>query len=273
MRRVLALLLAWRSREVRDPKTGSEFDIAATVTTTETRINDRIRAREVRLVDPDGEQLGIKLLPEALAIARQLDLDLVEVAPGANPPVCRIMDYGKFKFDAAQRAKESRRKAVHVGIKEMKYRPKIGPGDFDTKTRQVAKFLEEGHKVKITIMFRGREVFHPELGKKILDRIAEQMDGIGKSEATPRLDGRNMVMVLAPDKRAKQSAASKGSTHDDNGSAPKGAAPAAEGPTGPAQPTQPQQESAVSEPVGQSDAHEGSPPAAGDQVLPAESSD
>jgi translation initiation factor IF-3 len=167
----------------------------------------------VRLVDPDGEQLGIKLLPEALAIARDLDLDLVEVAPGANPPVCRIMDYGKFKFDAAQRAKESRRKAVHVGIKEMKYRPKIGDGDFDTKTRQVAKFLEEGHKVKITIMFRGREVFHPELGKKILDRIADQMDGMGKSESTPRLDGRNMVMVLAPDKRAKQSAASRGPGH------------------------------------------------------------
>jgi translation initiation factor IF-3 len=179
----------------------------------------------VRLVDPDGEQLGIKLLPEALAIARELDLDLVEVAPGANPPVCRIMDYGKFKFDAAQRAKESRRKAVHVGIKEMKYRPKIGDGDFDTKTRQVAKFLEEGHKVKITIMFRGREVFHPELGKKILDRIAEKMDGMGKSESVPRLDGRNMVMVLAPDKRAKQSAASRGPGHD--GEASNGAAPRA----------------------------------------------
>ena len=127
----------------------------------------------------------------------------------ANPPVCRIMDYGKFKFDEAQRAKESRRKAVHVGIKEMKYRPKIGPGDFDTKTRQVARFLEEGHKVKITIMFRGREVFHPELGKRILDRIAEQTEGSAKVEAEPRLDGRNMVMVLAPDKRARQSAASK----------------------------------------------------------------
>jgi translation initiation factor IF-3 len=165
------------------------------------------------LVDPEGEQLGIKSLPEALNLARQLDLDLVEVAPLANPPVCRIMDYGKFKFDAAQRAKESKRKAVHVGIKEMKYRPKIGPGDFDTKTRQVAKFLEEGHKVKITIMFRGREVFHPELGKKILDRIAEQMAGMGKSESDPRLDGRNMVMVLAPDKRAKQSAASRGPKH------------------------------------------------------------
>ena len=161
------------------------------------------------MVDPDGQQLGIKPLPEALTIARGLDLDLVEVAPMANPPVCRIMDYGKFKFDEAQRAKESRRKAVHVGIKEMKYRPKIGPGDFDTKTRQVGKFLDEGHKVKITIMFRGREVFHPELGKRILDRIAEKMDGAAKVEAEPRLDGRNMVMVLAPDKRAKQAAASR----------------------------------------------------------------
>ena len=180
----------------------------------------------MRLVDPDGEQLGIKLLPEALAIASDLDLDLVEVAPAANPPVCRIMDYGKFKFDAAQRAKESRRKAVHVGIKEMKYRPKIGDGDFDTKTRQVEKFLEEGHKVKITIMFRGREVFHPELGKKILDRIAEKMDGVGKSESIPRLDGRNMVMVLAPDKRAKQSAASRGPGHAGHeGEGPNGAVP------------------------------------------------
>ena len=180
----------------------------------------------MRLVDPDGEQLGIKLLPEALNIARQLDLDLVEVAPLANPPVCRIMDYGKFKFDAAQRAKESRRKAVHVGIKEMKYRPKIGPGDFDTKTRQVAKFLDEGHKVKITIMFRGREVFHPELGKKILDRIADQMDGMGKPESVPRLDGRNMVMVLAPDKRAKQSAASRGPKSSNSDKATHHGAPA-----------------------------------------------
>ena len=178
-------------------------------TTTEHRINDRIRAREVRLVDPDGVQLGIKALPEALAIAKELDLDLVEVAPMANPPVCRIMDFGKFKFDEAQRAKESRRKTVHVGIKEMKYRPKIGPGDFDTKTRQVGKFLNEGHKVKITIMFRGREVYHPEHGKRILDRIAEQMEGIAKIEAEPKLDNRNMIMVLAPDKRARQAAASR----------------------------------------------------------------
>jgi translation initiation factor IF-3 len=183
--------------------------IASTTAPNETRINERIRARDVRLVDPNGNQLGIKPLPEALALARQLDLDLVEVAPQNDPPVCRIMDYGKYKFDAAQKAKESRRKTVSVGIKEMKYRPKIGPGDFDTKTRQVLKFLNEGHKVKVTIMFRGREVFHPELGKNILDRVAEQVDGTARVEAEPRLDGRNMVMVLAPDKRAKQSAAAR----------------------------------------------------------------
>ena len=179
------------------------------MTTNETRINDRIRARDVRLVDPDGLQLGIRPLPEALQLARQLDLDLVEVAPQANPPVCRIMDYGKYKFDEAQKAKESRRKTTSVGIKEMKYRPKIGIGDFDTKTRQVKKFLDEGHKVKVTIMFRGREVFHPELGKKILDRVAVEVDGMARVESDPRLDGRNMVMVLAPDKRAKQSAAAR----------------------------------------------------------------
>ena len=125
-------------RVARDRRKGSG-PIAATG---EHRINDRIRVREVRLVGPDGTQLGIKPAPEALSIARDLDLDLVEVAPTANPPVCRIMDYGKFKFDEAQKAKESRRKSLNVGVKEMKYRPKIGPGDFDTKTRQVAKFLK-----------------------------------------------------------------------------------------------------------------------------------
>jgi translation initiation factor IF-3 len=157
----------------------------------------------VLLIDPDGKQLGIKPLPEALSIARQLDLDLVEVASEANPPVCRIMDFNRFKYEAAQRAKESRRKATSTGIKEMKYRPKIGIGDFDTKTRQVARFLGEGHKVKITIMFRGREMSHPELGKKILDQVAEAVAGIAKVEAAPKLDGRNMIMVLAPDRRGQ----------------------------------------------------------------------
>jgi translation initiation factor IF-3 len=161
-----------------------------------------------------------------------MDLDLVEVAAQANPPVCRIMDYGKFKFDAAQRARESRRKAVTTGIKEMKYRPKIGPGDFETKTRQVQRFLSEGHKVKVTIMFRGREVFHPELGKRILDRVAEQVDGLARVETEARLDGRNMVMVLAPDKRARQAAAAKAARDGGEGageSAGAGPEPAAGG--------------------------------------------
>ena len=155
------------------------------------------------MIGPDGSQLGIKALPDALALARELELDLVEVADKATPPVVRIMDYGKFKYESAQKAKESRRKASNVSVKEMKYRPKIGGGDFDTKTRKVEQFLGEGHKVKITIMFRGREMQHPELGKKILDEVAEQVSHIGKVEAWPRLDGRNMVMVLAPDKGGK----------------------------------------------------------------------
>jgi translation initiation factor IF-3 len=157
----------------------------------------------VRLVAPDGEQIGIKPLPEALAMARELELDLVEVADKANPPVCRIMDYGKYKYEAAQRAKESRRKSTNVVVKEMKYRPKIGHGDFDTKTRKVEKFLGEGHKVKVTIMFRGREMQHPELGKRILDEVATDVAHMGRVEVFPKLDGRNMTMVLAPDKRAQ----------------------------------------------------------------------
>jgi translation initiation factor IF-3 len=150
-----------------------------------------------------------------MAIARQLDLDLVEVAAEASPPVCRIMDYSRFKYEANQRAKESRRKTTNTSIKEMKYRPKIGTGDFDTKTRQVARFLGDGHKVKITIMFRGREMSHPELGKRILDQVAEIVGATAKVEAAPKLDGRNMIMVLAPDRRAQQAAAKTVRSTDD----------------------------------------------------------
>ena len=146
------------------------------------------------------------------------------MAPLANPPVCRIMDYGKFKFDAAQRAKESRRKSTNVSIKEMKYRPKIGQGDFDTKTRKVLGFLNDGHKVKITIMFRGREMSHPDLGKRILDRVAEQVAVAGRVESAPKLDGRNMVMVLGPDKRA-QHAAHGAESHAEHAAQPAVAAP------------------------------------------------
>ena len=163
----------------------------------------------MRLVAPDGEQIGIRPLPEALAMARELELDLVEVADKANPPVCRIMDYGKYKYEAAQRAKESRRKSTNVVVKEMKYRPKIGHGDFDTKTRKVEKFLGEGHKVKVTIMFRGREMQHPELGKRILDDVAAEVIDTGRVEVFPKLDGRNMTMVLAPDKKAQAAKAAE----------------------------------------------------------------
>ena len=173
----------------------------------------------MRLIAPDGAQLGIRPLPEALAIAKQLDLDLVEVADKANPPVCRIMDYGKYKYETAQRAKESRKKASNISVKEMKYRPKIGTGDFDTKTRKVEEFLGEGHKVKVTIMFRGREMQHPELGRKILDHVAEQVAHVGLVEVYPKQDGRNMVMVLGPDKKA-QAAAEKQKKKADAGGEP-----------------------------------------------------
>ena len=167
------------------------------------RVNERIRVENIRLIDNEGNQRGVTTTREAMVLARSLDLDLVEIAPTAQPPVCRIMDYGKFKFDEAQKAKESRRKTQNVGVKEMKYRPKIGPGDFDTKTRLVEKFLTEGHKVKITVMFRGRESAHPELGKKILDRIVEKLADVAKVESAAKLDGRNMIMVLGPERKAK----------------------------------------------------------------------
>jgi translation initiation factor IF-3 len=182
------------------------------------------------VIGPDGSQLGIKPLPEALQLAREQDLDLVEVAGQANPPVVKVMDFGKYKYEEAQRAKESRRKSTNISIKEMKYRPKIGVGDFETKTRKVSEFLSEGHKVKITIMFRGREVFHPELGAKILDSIAEHVAAVGKVETHARLDGRNMTMVLAPDKRAQ--AAAKREPREPAAAEP--AAPAGEQPAAPA---------------------------------------
>ena len=142
--------------------------------------------------------MGIQSLPDALSAAQEMDLDLVEVADKADPPVCRIMDYGKFKYEQSQRAKESRRKSTHVLVKEMKYRPKIGPGDFATKTRKVEAFLGDGSKVKVTIMFRGREMQHPQLGRRILDRVADAVAHVGRVEVFPKLEGRNMSMVLVP---------------------------------------------------------------------------
>src|SRR4051794_36798983 len=172
----------------------------------------------------DGSQLGVKPLPEALALARQQDLDLVEVAPMANPPVCRIMDYGKFRYEESQKAKESRRKTVHVSIKEVKFRPKIGKGDFDTKIRHMQDFLSEGHKVKVTLQFRGREMAHPELGSRLLDSVLAQVDGLGKIETQARLEGRNMTMVLAPEKKVvpkkERSSSDKGADEPDTDADP-----------------------------------------------------
>jgi translation initiation factor IF-3 len=135
-------------------------------------------------------------------MARGLDLDLVEVAPMANPPVCRIMDYGKFRYEEAQKAKEAKRKSSNISIKEVKFRPKIGRGDFDTKMRHLVEFIEEGHKVKVTLQFRGREMAHPELGRKILDDVIEGVGPIAKVENQARMEGRSMSLVLAPDKKA-----------------------------------------------------------------------
>ena len=155
----------------------------------------------MRLIGGDGEQLGVKPTPEALSIARSQELDLVEVAPNADPPVARLMDFKRFEYEQQQRRKESRRKATQVVIKEMKFRPKIDGHDFETKMKHVERFLGEGSKVKLTIMFRGREMAHPEIGRKILERVAEMVTEYATIESAPRQDGRNMTMVLNPGRK------------------------------------------------------------------------
>jgi translation initiation factor IF-3 len=170
----------------------------------EPRINDRIRVPEVRLVGPNGEQVGIVAIGDALRLAQEADLDLVEVAPTARPPVAKLMDYGKYKYETAQKAREARRNQVHTVIKEMKLRPKIDPHDYETKKGHVVRFLKAGDKVKITIMFRGREQSRPELGFRLLKRLAEDVQELGYVEFEPRQDGRNMIMVMAPHRKQQQ---------------------------------------------------------------------
>ncbi|MDN5893377.1 MAG: translation initiation factor IF-3 [Nocardioides sp.] len=165
---------------------------------TELRINDRIRVSEVRLVGPNGETVGIVPTADALRLAQEADHALVEVAPTARPPVCKLMDYGKFKYENAQKAREARRNQTNVIIKEMKLRPKIDAHDYETKKGHVVRFLKAGDKVKITIMFRGREQHRPELGFRLLQRLAEDVEELGFVESSPKQDGRNMVMVLGP---------------------------------------------------------------------------
>ena len=170
---------------------------------TETRVNERIRVPEVRLIGPGGEQVGIVRIEDALRVAADADLDLVEVAPNARPPVCKIMDYGKFKYEAAQKARESRKNQQQTVVKEQKLRPKIDDHDYQTKKGHVIRFLEAGSKVKVTIMFRGREQSRPELGYRLLQRLGTDVADYGFVETSAKQDGRNMTMVLAPHRGAK----------------------------------------------------------------------
>jgi translation initiation factor IF-3 len=173
--------------------------------TAEYRINDRIRVPEVRLVGPEGEQVGIVPIGKALELAAEADLDLVEVSATARPPVCKLMDFGKFKYESAQKAREARRNQSMTVIKEMKLRPKIDQHDYATKRGHVERFLKQGDKVKVTIMFRGREQSRPELGFRLLQRLATDVEELGFVESSPKQDGRNMVMVVAPHRRSQGS--------------------------------------------------------------------
>ena len=166
------------------------------------RINEAIRAPRVRLIDEDGSQLGIKPVEEALKYAFSKNLDLVEVAKEADPPVARVMDYGKYRYEQEQKAKLARKHQVSINVKEIKFRPKIGIHDYETKKGHVVRFLNQRAKVKVTIMFRGRENLHPERGRDLLMRLYEDVKEIGQVESPPLLDGRNMVMVLGPTKNA-----------------------------------------------------------------------
>jgi len=165
-------------------------------------VNDAIRVPNVRLVDEDGSQIGIKPTAEALQYAQSKDLDLVEVASQADPPVTRVMDYGKYRYELEQKAKLARKHQSQIHVKEIKLRPKIGIHDYETKKGHVVRFLNQRAKVKVTIMFRGRETTHPERGRDLLMRLAEDVGEIGQVESPPLLDGRNMVMVLGPTKAA-----------------------------------------------------------------------
>lgn len=167
----------------------------------EPRINDRIRVPEVRLVGPAGEQVGVVRVEDALRVAEEAGLDLVEVAPEARPPVAKLMDYGKYKYEAGQKARDARRNQANTALKEIRFRIKIDENDFNTKTGHVRRFLEQGDKVKVMIMFRGREQQRPEAGIRLLQRLAEQVEDMSTVESLPRQDGRNMTMVLAPTRR------------------------------------------------------------------------
>ncbi|WP_396207352.1 translation initiation factor IF-3 [Gemmatimonas sp.] len=162
------------------------------------RVNRQIRISPVRVIGADGSQLGILEVDTALSMAQELGLDLVEVAAAARPPVVRIMDYGKFKFEQAKQARLAKKKQHVIHLKEVKYRPGIDDHDFDTKTRHARRFLEEGNKVKVTLMFRGRQIAHPELGKAVVERVSQELADLAKIESAPTMEGKSMTMILAP---------------------------------------------------------------------------
>lgn len=164
----------------------------------ELRINEKIRAREVRVIGEKGEQLGIMPLSQALQMARERDSDLVEVAPTANPPVCRVFDYGKFRYEQAKKEREARRRQKAVLLRQVRFRPKTDEHDIESKIRLVRKLIDEGNKVKVNVIFRGREITHPEIGKNLLERVARSLEGMVTLEKAPTIEGRNMTAILAP---------------------------------------------------------------------------
>ena len=166
----------------------------------ELRINEEVRCKEVRLVDDAGQQLGVMSPRDAMKVAAEKGLDLVEVAPTANPPVCRIMDYGKYKYEQSKKEREAKKNQRTITVKEVKLRPNIEDHDFQTKAKNAAKFLSGGDKVKVTIMFRGREITHPELGQELCQRFAEELASVAKIEKAAKVEGRNMIVILAPAK-------------------------------------------------------------------------
>jgi translation initiation factor IF-3 len=180
-----------------------------------TRINERIRVPEVRLIDDEGNQVGVLKTPDALTFAQERDLDLVEVAPEARPPVCRVLDYSKYKYEQAQKVKQARKHQQQITVREIKFRPKIAEHDYDTKKHHVERFLRHKDKVKVTIMFRGREVTHPERGTAILDRLAEELAELGVVEQRPIQEGRNMTMMMAPSKAVLAGKADAGDAADE----------------------------------------------------------
>ncbi len=195
-----------------------------------TRINERIRVPEVRLIDDEGNQIGVLETAEALRFAQERELDLVEVAPEARPPVCRVLDYSKYKYEQAQKLKQARKHQQQITIREIKFRPKIAQHDYDTKKHHVERFLRHKDKVKVTIMFRGREVTHPERGTAILDRLAEELAELGVVEQRPMQEGRNMTMMMAPSRAVLAGRADGGAAL--NGEVPAGEVPAGQVPAG-----------------------------------------